>query len=123
MIKSEEMQIKRQNLLKIGEQIRNAREKCSFDGTVLTQKEAAELMGVSNIYLSQVENGLKMPSLFFLIRFSAIFYADLNVLLAPVIECYRREAAGVVEWQVQILKKGERGLYRRGRRCTNEYTH
>ena len=48
----------------------------------LTQKELAYAVGITNVYLSMIENSIKTPSLKLLAKLSEVFGVPLQLLLA-----------------------------------------
>ena len=98
-------QYKKETLRKFGEQLRSVRDEKSTKRKKCTQTEMARILDVSNAYLSRLENGRSMPSIFFFVRLRALTNADLNALLAPAVERY-------------LMEYGDSE-----RRCIHEYTH
>ena len=61
----------------LAEQIREARKQAG-----LTQLEAADKLGVTNVYLSQLENGHRFPSVLMLVCFASLYRTEF-VIRAP----------------------------------------
>ncbi len=61
---------------KLGNRIKKARIKCR-----LTQAQLAEKVDISNVYMSELERGIKAPALPLLIRFSEALNVSLDSLL------------------------------------------
>jgi transcriptional regulator with XRE-family HTH domain len=87
----------------IGTTVRYVREKLG-----MTQKAAAEALGVSSVHLSNVERGVTPPSASLISRFTAIFGVDVYVLRY----CTDDEADDVPEGVKQARRKLAEALQR-----------
>ncbi len=62
--------------VKLGKRIRAARTKCH-----LTQAQLAEKVNISNVYMSELERGLKSPALPLLISLAEALHVSIDSLL------------------------------------------
>lgn len=83
-----EIELDRETLQQCGKQLKEVRKSKIGKNRSRTQIKMALDLGVSNSYLSRLENGWSLPSLDYYLRLRAVTGADLNILLDPAVRKY-----------------------------------